>query len=248
VRQLTHGSLFDGFGGLRRGLEDAGFITRWAKDMIYGDDIERDDPAELERVDCISGGPPCVKGSHAAALHRSRTKQTLWPAMLRVVEVKRPDWVILENVPGFQREMVDWTAELHQLGYGCAGQLVDSRHWVPQQRTRCIVVGRLGAVGVELWNHLYADGFGVERGESTARAHAEGTGKELRGWSDQPRRPFNGSCADCVRDGIFARISARKPACMGAGNAVTQPLAEWIGRRIVDVAGSERALAPQKGQ
>lgn len=214
---MTHGSLFDGFGGLRRGFEDAGIETRWARDLIYGHDIENDDPAELEWVDLISGGPPCQRGSKAASLHRSRTKQTLWRPMLRVIETLRPNWVVLENVRGFQREMVDWTADLHKLGYGCAGQLIDSRHWVPQQRTRCFVIGRLGANGVELWYHLYADGFGMEGGKQTPRTHAKGQTEKQNCGNDESCRPFNGNCSDCVRDGIFARISARKPACVGRG-------------------------------
>lgn len=226
MKQLTHGSLFDGFGGLRRGLEDAGFVTKWARDLIYGHDIETDDPAELERVDLISGGPPCQRGSSAARFSRSRTQVTLWPQMLRVVKALRPSWVLVENVLGFQRQMVDWTADLHQLGYGCAGQLIDSRHWVPQQRTRCFIVGRLGAEGMALWNHLYADGNGVEGRE---RSEADGC--------RQPSSVYVGPCGLCLRGGVFARLSDRKLALMGAGNAVTQPLAAWIGRRIVEASG-----------
>lgn len=220
---MTQGSLFDGFGGLRRGLEDAGLVSKWALDLIYGHDIATTNPDSLERVDLISGGPPCQRGSIAARFSRSRTQITLWPEMLRIVKGIRPNWVVVENVLGFQRQMVDWTADLHELGYGCAGQLVDSRHWVPQQRTRCFIVGRMGADGMALWNHLYAD-----------RKRMEGRKQPQELQESRQGGKYAGSCPDCVRDGVFARLSARKPACMGAGNAVTQPLAAWLGQRIIE--------------
>ena len=230
MKQLTHGSLFDGFGGLRRGLEDAGFQTKWARDLIYGHDIETDDPTDLERVDLISGGPPCQRGSAGAKMSSSQTYFTLWPAMLRVVACLLPHWVLVENVPGFQREMVDWTTDLYKLGYGCAGQIIDSRHWVPQQRTRCFIVGRLEADGMALWNQLYAGEIGVQAGERKPR---------------QAGITFFGSCSDCLRDGIFARLSSRRIALMGAGNAVSQPVATWIGRRIIEATTRQLGRDPE---
>jgi DNA (cytosine-5)-methyltransferase 1 len=223
VRQFTHGSLFDGFGGLRRGFEDAGFITKWAYDQLYGQDLTTYDPRNAEPVDVLSGGPPCQRGSAAASFHRAKTLITLWPDMLRFVEALRPRWVVVENVPGFQRQMVSWTGDIYRLGYGCAGKLIDSRHWVPQQRTRAFIVARLGANGMELWDHLYAAGERVEG--------ADGQGRT--------RLRFDGDCADCLPGGIFARVSARKLALMGAGNAVSQPVAKWLGERIAVLEAEE---------
>lgn len=230
--KLTSGSLFDGFGGLRRGFEDAGFQTKWTVDLLNGQDITKLDPADFERVDLISGGPPCQRGSVAARFTRSRTKVTLWPEMLRFVQALRPAWVVLENVPGFQREMVDWTADLYQLGYGCAGQLIDSRHWVPQQRTRCFVIARLGVSGMALWNHLYADGERMEIGKRAQAIRQRESGDV-----------FSGNCPDCMPSGIFARVSQRKLALMGAGNAVTQPVARFLAERIKAVIEAEKEAA-----
>lgn len=42
---------------------------------------------------------------------------------------------------------------------------------------------------------------------------------------------------DCLPGGVYSRISARKPALIGAGNAVSPPVAEWIGRRIIAAEG-----------
>ena len=231
---MTHGSLFHGFGGIARGFERVGINTIWTVDLINGQDIRTEEPNRYADVDILSGGPPCIRGSAAASFSRSRTKQTLWPEMLRFVGAKRPQWVLVENVKGFKREMVEWTLDLQRMGYGCSGRAIDSRHWVPQQRTRYFIVGRLGISGLALRDLLYADRERVERRKQP---------EELR--QRITRDAFDGSCADCLRGGIFARAGARKFALMGAGNAVTQPIAEWIGRRIVEAIG-RTPLAPQQ--
>lgn len=231
MTKLTHGSLFDGFGGLRRGLEDAGFVTKWARDLIYGNDITIDDPRGYEQVDLISGGPVCRKTSRAAAWHQQRTNESLFPYMLRVITHCRPTWVLVEQPASVDRSLIlEWCAKLERSGYGVAGRIIDSQHWVPQRRARWYLVGRMGSTGMEVWNYLYPDSIG------TQGAHLQGS---------QGKR-FDGNCTDCMRGGVFARVSARRIALMGAGNAVTQPVAEWIGRRIVTaisgvvVCGKER--------
>lgn len=227
---LTHGSLFDGFGGLRRGLEDAGFVTKWARDLIYGNDIRTDDPDSLERVDLISGGPVCRRTSRAASWHRQKDNQSLWPYMLRIVTHKKPDWVLVEQPASVDREVIlSWITDLERCGYGVAARIVDSQHWVPQQRARWFISGSMGLTGMELWHSLYPDSFGVE-------------GQDIQG---SPYSRFLGDCADCLPGGIFARVSARRTALMGAGNAVTQPVGKWIGERII--AAHEASLVVEEG-
>jgi site-specific DNA-cytosine methylase len=227
---VKHGSLFSGFGGIDRGFESAGIRTIWRIDAIEGKDIREERPEDYEFADIISGGPPCQKGSTAAAFSGNRTKETLWPEMLRFVTQKKPSWVVVENVSGFRDEMVGWSLELQRLGYGCFGQGMDSRHWVPQQRTRFFVIGRMGADGMALRNNFYADGERMEGGKHSAAIRQRESGNV-----------YVGSCPDCLRGGIYSRVSARKSALVAAGNAVTQPLAEWIGRRIIEVeCGAER--------
>lgn len=217
-RVLTHGSLFDGFGGLRRGLEDAGFVTMWKRDLLYGNDITADDPCGYERVDLISGGPVCRRTSRAALWHGQKTNESLFPYLLRVVEIGRPAWVLVEQPASVDRYVIlAWAADLERSGYGVAARIVDSQHWLPQRRARWLIVSRMGRTGLELWNDLYPDSLGME-------------GPNLQG---STRLRFDGNCPDCMRGGIFARVSQRRTALMGAGNAVSQPVAEWIGKRII---------------
>ena len=220
-KRMTHGSLFDGFGGLRRGLEDAGFKTIWAEDLIYGDDITQSDPNGYERVDLVSGGPVCRRTSRAALWQGQKTNESLFPFMLRVIENCRPTFVLVEQPASVDRYVIlGWTKDLERRGYGVAGRIIDSQHWLPQRRARWFLVGRMGRTGMEVWDDLYPDSLGME-------------GADVQGGTCVR---FNGNCSDCLRGGVFARVSSRRTALMGAGNAVSQPVAEWIGKRILELA------------
>ena len=220
---MTQGSLFDGAGGMRIGFEQVGFETSWRVDLLNGNDIKKVSPSEFSKVDLISGGPPCQRGSSLSSFAKNRTKITLWKEMLQFITALRPRWVVVENVLGFLPEMVtEWTPQLQQLGYGCAGQCISSRHWVPQLRTRAFIVARMEVFGVALWNHLYLNNF---RGKVGANGHSSGkqSGK------------FFCSCSDCLRNGVSPRVPAWEFACLGAGNAVTVPLARFLAERILTV-------------
>jgi site-specific DNA-cytosine methylase len=227
---LTQGSLFDGAGGMRRGFEQAGFKTLWSLDLLTGTDIRKAKPDAYKKVDLISGGPPCQRGSFLAAIHSNRTKITLWSEMLQFITVLRPKWVVVENVIGFLPEMVkEWTPQLQQLGYGCAGQCIDSRHWVPQRRTRAFLIGRLGISGVALWHSLYTNGLGTERRKPS----------KIVAKSNSARK-YVGACPDCLRGGVLTGLRARGLACLGAGNAVTVPVAKFLAMRILETENQIR--------
>lgn len=93
----------------------------------------------------------------------------------RVVEALRPDWLLVENVPGLLfshggRDFGVVLRTLADLGYGVAWRILDSRFFgVPQRRRRVFIVGAL------------ADG--------DPRAAAERTGQVLAVGSRCPRHP-----------------------------------------------------------
>jgi len=216
---LTHGSLFDGAGGMRIGFEQAGIKTAWAIDILNGQDIHGYGKINLEKPDIISGGPPCQGTSLVGKLNCKNLHTSLWPEMLRIIQEVKPAWVVIEQPVVDKRIVRSWAKELQLDGYGIAGRVIDSRHWVPQQRSRWFIIGRLGITGLALWDYLYPECDRVEKGSAAPAVY---------------RLPaFLGSCSDCLRSGFFAGPTSRSLALMGAGNAVTVPVARWIAENII---------------
>jgi DNA (cytosine-5)-methyltransferase 1 len=111
---LTFGSLFAGVGGFDLGFERAGFECKWQveiddyatrvlerhwPDVHRERDIRQCGRHNLERVDCIIGGFPCVDISYAgkgAGLDGARSG--LFFEAIRLVRELQPRAVVLENV------------------------------------------------------------------------------------------------------------------------------------------------------
>jgi site-specific DNA-cytosine methylase len=203
---------------MRLGFEQAGIKTLWAIDILDGRDIHDYGKINLEKPDIISGGPPCQKTSKARR-HPSHKAESLWPEMLRIIEEIRPKWIVVEQPLVDKDIIVAWTKDLQRNNYGVSGRIIDSRHWLPQQRSRWFIIGRMEIEGLALRNYLYPDGQRV-KGKPGTTAGGEGIF-------------YAGSCADCLRGGFFARPTTRSLALMGAGNAVSVPVARWIAENII---------------
>lgn len=226
---MTHGSLFDGAGGMRLGFEQAGIETLWTVEILDGQDIHGYGKHNLKRPDIISGGPPCQKTSMVGHINKKNTGETLWPQMLRIIHEIKPQWVVVEQPCVDKAIILAWIEDLQQCGYGVAARIVDSRHWVPQQRSRWFIIGRLGIEGLALWNHLYPLCIRME----------EVSEKRTLNRGMYHIRP----CPDCVRGGVFAGVSRRSFALMGAGNAVSVPVARWLAERIKEAESCLRKSA-----
>ena len=112
---MTVGSLFSGIGGLDLGLERAGHTVQW---QIEADpycrrvlaqhwphvpchhDIKTVTAGDLTPVDLLCGGFPCQPVSHAGLQKGTTDDRWLWPEFYRLIDVLRPRYVLLENVPG----------------------------------------------------------------------------------------------------------------------------------------------------
>lgn len=164
MRELTHLSLFTGFGGLDLAAEWAGIKTvgqvewedyptkvltkhwpdvpRW-RDIrtLTGENFyER---TNRRTVDIISGGFPCQPFSVAGKQRGKEDDRYLWPEMARIIKELRPNWVIGENVAGIVRmELTEILSELEGCGYSTRTFLipacgVGARH----KRNRVAIVG-----------------------------------------------------------------------------------------------------------
>lgn len=140
--------LFSGAGGLSEGLEQAGFHSLYASEIVpvYAEtyklnhpgtmvdvrDIRIVDPAavrkelelEIGELDLVAGGPPCQGFSINAPIRSSNDPRNhLFRDYLRFVEEFQPRAVLIENVPGLVSFEHGGTLHaiidsLAQLGYG----------------------------------------------------------------------------------------------------------------------------------
>jgi DNA (cytosine-5)-methyltransferase 1 len=121
--------LFAGAGGLGLGVHKAGFVpqavvewNRWCCDTIRenrGDgfgviggwpepiegDIRSVDFRKFEqRIDLVTGGPPCQPFSLGGKHRAHADARDMWPEAVRVVRETKPKAFIFENVKGLTRE------------------------------------------------------------------------------------------------------------------------------------------------
>jgi len=263
-RKITFGSLFAGIGGLDLGLERAGMECRWQveiddyatrvlekrwPDVTRFRDVRDCGAHNLEPVDLICGGFPCQDVSLAgqrAGLAGERS--TLWSEFARIVGDVRPQWVLAENVAGLLSSddgrfmgavLRDLAALRYDAEWGC---IPAAAVGAPHLRWRVFIVAyaqgsRSGWQGRRHKNAWLGSTSGSEGlvGESpdqtVADANRESLGRfaESRGqrgqWAVEPD-------VGRVADGVPSRVDRLR--CLG--NAVVPQLAEWIGRRILDVA------------
>ena len=166
---INYLDMFAGIGGFRSGLERLGGfecvgyceIDKYAKQAydamyptkgeLYFADARTIDPYTLPDIDLICGGFPCQSFS-IAGLRRGfqdDTRGTLFFEIARIAAVKRPPFLLLENVPGLLshdqvRTFATILGALDELGYDVAWQILNSKDFgVPQSRKRVYIVGYL---------------------------------------------------------------------------------------------------------
>ena len=162
--------MFAGIGGFRSGLSKFGdfFVpvgfceidpfARRAYEAIYDtkgelffEDARKIVPEELPDIDLICGGFPCQSFSIAGKRGGFEdARGTLFFEIARIARVKRPKYLLLENVPGLLshdggRTFATILTTLSELGYDVAWQVLNSANFgVPQARKRVFIIGYLG--------------------------------------------------------------------------------------------------------
>ena len=115
--KYTHIDLFSGIGGFSLAFDNifneqennhifveidpfcqAVLRKHWPEAEIHGD-IRAFDGGESEPF-LLTGGFPCQPFSQAGKRKGTEDNRHLWPDMLRVIQVTKPEWVIAENVRG----------------------------------------------------------------------------------------------------------------------------------------------------
>jgi len=168
---FTFIDLFAGIGGMRIAFQNLGgkcvFSSennRFAcktyfenfRDMPAGD-IKKIDEHKIPDHDILLAGFPCqpfsisgvskLKSLNMAHGFENETKGTLFFDVARIIDAKRPEAFLLENVKNLQHhdqgktfEVIRQTLE-DELGYDIHCKIIDARFLVPQHRERIFIVG-----------------------------------------------------------------------------------------------------------
>jgi DNA (cytosine-5)-methyltransferase 1 len=162
-------SMFSGYGGAEWGLKKAGLdyecvgyseIDKYAIKCYennfpgiknYGD-ATKIIPNMLPDFNLLTGGFPCQPFSMAGKREGfdNVTKGTLFYDILRIAEVKKPRYMLLENVKGLLsinngRTFSTIIYELKKIGYDVAYKVLNSKDYnIPQNRERIWLVCKLG--------------------------------------------------------------------------------------------------------
>ena len=152
--------MFAGYGGASFALKKAGVdyetvgyseIDKFAiqcYEQNHGNvknwgDCTKINPNELPDFDLLTGGFPCQAFSGAGkGLGELDTRGTLVYDIIRIAEVKKPKYMLLENVKGFTFRKFKETfnkvlSELDRIGYNVYWDVLNSKDYgVPQNRER----------------------------------------------------------------------------------------------------------------
>lgn len=261
---MTFGSLFAGIGGFDLGFERAGLKCEWQVEIDpfclkvlakhwpavrRHHDVRTFPNGDLDQwnVDVICGGFPCQDLSKAGRFSGKRLglqgeRSGLWREYLRIIRVLRPRFVVVENTTALLAgPLATVLGDLAEIGFDAEWHCLPAAAvGAPHIRDRCFVLayaegGRVRHAGrgpiarptAEVqratgeWEGLWAESRPV--GEGTG---ARGDG-EITHWGLEPgvRR---------VAHGVSNRVDRNRNK--GIGNAVVPQVAEWIGRRLMEVA------------
>ena len=195
---MTHASLFSGIGGFDLAAEWAGWINAFNCEIDpfcqkilkyhfpdaeqYGDIKTADFTVWRDRIDVLTGGFPCQPFSLAGKRKGTEDKRHLWPAMLDVIRVIRPRWVVGENVLG----IVNWSegvvfeqvcSDLEAEGYEVQPYLIPACGvGAPHRRDRCWFVAHL----IENAERIRCDSLKSEKEPQTGRFREPCTGDHVR--------------------------------------------------------------------
>jgi DNA (cytosine-5)-methyltransferase 1 len=161
--------LCSGIGGFSLGLESTGgFETiafcefdpfcqkvlnkHWPEVPIYNDlkEISKNEETirNIPEHDLICGGIPCQPFSVAGKQKGKEDDRHLWPYMFKIIEQKKPTWVIVENVGGFVNVALDDVClDLEAEGYATQSFIIPACGVeAPHRRDRIWIIGKRDVV------------------------------------------------------------------------------------------------------
>jgi DNA (cytosine-5)-methyltransferase 1 len=233
------GSLFSGIGGFDLGLERTGgfeivwqvendpfcrkvLAKHWPNVPCY-EDVHDVGAHNLEEVDVCVGGFPCQPVSVAGKRLAQDDERWLWPQFARILGELRPQYAVLENVPGLLiRGMGDVLGDLAVLGYDAEWGIISAASvGAPHLRKRIFVVAHTAS--------QQRDGGDLHCGSDRSTPLQEQFGgrspedQSSSWWATEPN-------VGRVVDGVPARVDRLR----SLGNAIVPQVAEHLFRHIME--------------
>lgn len=163
--------LFAGAGGFSTGATMAGVNVVWAANhwpaavQVHANnhphtvhlcqDLQQADWTQVPDHDLLMASPACQGHSRARGKerpHNDAQRATAW-AVVSAAECKRPELVLIENVPEFAKWALypAWCSAMGALGYALSPMILDAAdHGVAQHRRRLFIVGTRSKHPVQL--------------------------------------------------------------------------------------------------
>ena len=180
-------SLFSGIGGFDLALRNQGHeitgaceIDKYAR-SVYAkqfpgvkiwENATKINPQELPDFEILCAGFPCQAFSIAGKRRGfDDTRGSLFFEIARIAKEKRPSILFLENVKGLLSHDKGQTfltiiRTLDEMGYNVQWQIINSKHFVPQNRERVFIIGH-------------------SRGQRTRQIFPIGTSNKINGTSQK---------------------------------------------------------------
>lgn len=207
-------------------------------------------------VDLICGGFPCQDISTAgkrAGLHGDRSG--LFFEAIRVVELLRPRWLLLENVAGLlARGLDEVLATLAEVGFDAEWHCLQAADFgAPHIRDRIFIIAhadrKRSAAGAtdsparEKGIPAIFDDYCSDITNTNRRPNCSDTpptrpkkGQQLRGKISRIRTGSDWWATEPDVGRVANGIPARVDRLRGIGNAVVPQIAEWLGRQIIEMS------------
>ncbi|MAK56720.1 MAG: hypothetical protein CML17_12910 [Pusillimonas sp.] len=288
---MSHVDLCSGIGGFALGFEWAGLskpvmfcdVEPWSRkvlvkhwpDVLIAKDVKElaSDPARLvPDCDILTAGYPCQPFSVAGLQRGAQDDRHVWPEIFTIVQAKRPNWCVFENVPGhINLGLNQVLSDLEdKAGYAvqtfCVGAVALN---APHRRQRIFVIAHANSQGEP-------DGTKHEQRmvANTSRSKCSTGAKKPRVLSSLQKdgAKHDNTCgrsenvADTDNEGSQGRLSGRQGAewqgehghAQCSGTAHRQPAKDWwaveppVGRvahgipgRVDRLRGLGNAIVPQ---
>ncbi len=217
MAKLTHLDLCSGIGGFALAARWAGIETvafceidpfcrkvlkkHWPDVFIY-EDIKILNPLDGRldgrQVDILTAGFPCQPFSVAGKKQGVQDERYLWPEVIRVIRESKPNWIILENVPGIIPHIDAILEDLESEAYTWWGCLIPaSAVGAPHKRERLwIVANRNGDRCDGRRNHRKERSLPVDWQQYIKTLHAEWSQFQPESWTTFNAQEWLGVTSD----------------------------------------------------